>query len=90
MRGPSSGMRRRPFPLGRRGRAILAILIAGVVAWFALGLSFANLVWAYTHLPETRPEAGTGAGPERSLHPFRALRGIDYPGVRRTNLDSRG
>ncbi len=44
MVGVGTSRQRRPFPLGRRGRTILAIVAAGLVAWFALGLSPAQLV----------------------------------------------
>ncbi|MCP3920072.1 MAG: MFS transporter [bacterium] len=50
----------------------------------AFGLAFANLFWAWRKFPETRKAATSEQ--ERTLHPFRALREIDYPGVRRTNL----
>jgi MFS family permease len=56
-------------------------------ALVAFALALINVVWAATHFPETHPveRRGTGAS-ERSLNPFRALRKIEAPGVRGTNV----
>lgn len=37
---------RRPFPLGRRGRVLLAILCAAALSWWGLGLSLGDLTGA--------------------------------------------
>jgi MFS family permease len=50
-------------------------------------LAATNLLWAAARFPETLPPERLGQGAsERSLNPFRALRKIDLPGVRATNL----
>lgn len=56
-------------------------------ALIALLLALGNVSWAALRFPETlAPDArGKGAN-ERSLNPFRALRRIDVPGVRTTNV----
>ena len=56
-------------------------------ALIALGLTLVNLLWAWTHLPETLPaqEHGKSHG-ARTLNPVRALGEVDFPGVRATNL----
>jgi len=44
-----------------------------------------NLVWVARRLPETRARGSAVAG-ERTLRPIAALRQVDRPGVRATNL----
>lgn len=56
-------------------------------AAIAFLLAFANLMWAWRRFPETLPPERRGTTEsERTLHPFRALKSIDFPGVRRTNF----
>jgi len=58
-------------------------------ALIAFGLALFNWVWAARRFPETLPPERRGQTSDtRTLHPFRALRSIDYPGVRRTNFIS--
>ncbi len=48
-----------------------------------------NLLWVYRGLPETRGKLSGDAGNEemvRTIHPFRALAQLRFPGVRATNL----
>ncbi|MCA8979833.1 MAG: MFS transporter [Planctomycetes bacterium] len=53
----------------------------------AFGLALFNWLWAWRRFPETLPPEKRGqADSNRTLHPFRALRSIDYPGVQRTNV----
>lgn len=53
----------------------------------ALALALFNFVWACARFPETHPESARGHGShQRPLNPFRALRSIAFPGVKRTNL----
>jgi MFS family permease len=59
-------------------------------ALVSFAMATLNLVWAARKFPETLPKARRGGGPssdgKRTFHPFRALRSIDLPGVRRANL----
>jgi MFS family permease len=58
-------------------------------ALIAFGLATLNWIWAIARFPETLDPANRDRGVEaRTLHPFRALRSIDHPGVLRTNLIS--
>lgn len=52
----------------------------------AFALALVNFLWALLHFPETLPAGGSSVGHARPRNPFRALRAIDLPGVRRTNL----
>lgn len=57
-------------------------------AALAFVLSMLNLVWAARAFPETLPPERRGAQESRAgaRHPFRTLKTIDRPGVRKTNL----
>ena len=56
-------------------------------ALIALFLAMTNFAWAALRFPETLAPKDRGKRPsERSLNPFRALRRIDAPGVRATNV----
>jgi MFS family permease len=56
-------------------------------AAIAFCLALFNWIWAWRRFPETLPPEKRGTSEtERTLHPFRALQSIDYPGVRRTNV----
>lgn len=56
-------------------------------ALIALCISILNLAVAMRYLPETLPPERRGAGAgTRTLHPFKALKAIDDPSLRRTNL----
>lgn len=56
-------------------------------AAIAFVLSLLNLAWAWKRFPETLPPERRGTTEsDRTLHPFRALKSIDFPGVRRTNF----
>ncbi|HIG12739.1 MAG TPA: MFS transporter [Planctomycetes bacterium] len=56
-----------------------------LAAGCALVLSLFNWIWALTHLPETRPQSATEEiTGTRTWRPFKALKSIDYPGVKRT------
>ena len=58
-------------------------------ALIAFALAIVNWLWAIRRFPETLPEENRGKSTEaRTLHPFRALRSIRFPGVMRTNLIS--
>ena len=58
-------------------------------ALIALTLAILNWFWALSRFPETLDPANRERSAEaRTLHPFRSLRGIDHPGVMRTNLIS--
>ncbi|MFT5052329.1 MAG: MFS family permease [Chlamydiales bacterium] len=53
----------------------------------AFVLSLINLLWAAARFPETLPPAAQrGSGEKRRLNPFGALRKLDHPGVRPTNI----
>jgi MFS family permease len=72
------------------GGAAFGVNPFSVCALAAFGLALVNLAWAAARLHETYPlerrrQARTDAA-ERTIHPLAALRGLDYPGVRRTNL----
>jgi len=51
----------------------------------SLGLAVINFVWALRRFPETLPPERRGNS-HRSLNPFRALSGLNYPGVKRANF----
>lgn len=58
-------------------------------ALIAFVLAILNWLWAVRRFPETLSEENRGkSGEARTLHPFRALRSISFPGVMRTNLIS--
>ena len=58
------------------GAAAVAFLLAAF-NWF----------WAWRRFPETLPPEKRGTlASNRTLHPFRALKSIDFPGVRRTSF----
>lgn len=58
-------------------------------ALIAFALALFNWLWALLKFPETHPEERRGEDETtRTLMPFRALRSIRYPGVRRTNFIS--
>lgn len=55
----------------------------------AFVLAAFNLLWVYRGLPETHGGISTGAGKGemvRTIHPFRALGQLRFPGVKGTNL----
>lgn len=66
---------------------VLALNPFSFPALCSLVMALVNLLWVATRFPETlRPEA-RGASPEqRTLHPFRRLATLDFPGVKRTNV----
>ena len=51
----------------------------------SLGLAVINLVWALHRFPETLPPERRSKG-HRPLNPFKVLRALNYPGVKRANL----
>jgi len=56
-------------------------------ALIAFVLALVNLLWAWLRFPETLPPERRGApSPERTRNPFGALRAVDAPGVRGTNM----
>ncbi|MFT7486992.1 MAG: MFS family permease [Candidatus Paceibacteria bacterium] len=58
-------------------------------ALIAFCLAALNCLWAIRKFPETLPPERRGVNPHtRTLMPFRALRDMKYPGVRRTNFIS--
>ncbi len=58
-------------------------------ALIAFVLAIVNWLWAIRRFPETLSEENRGKSTEgRTLHPFRMLRSIRFPGVMRTNLIS--
>jgi MFS family permease len=58
-------------------------------ALIAFVLALFNWFWALMRFPETYPEERRGTDEStRTLMPFRALRSINFPGVRRTNFIS--
>lgn len=67
------------------GGVALGVNPFSLAAGVAFALALFNWVWALTHFPETLPEERRGhSESERTLRPFRALRAIDVPGVKRT------
>jgi MFS family permease len=56
-------------------------------ALLAFGISLLNFIVALRSLPETLPPERRGAQAKtRTLHPFKALKSIDDPRLRRTNM----
>ena len=74
-----------PWPAG----ADLGVNPFSGPALIAFALASLNWIWALRRFPETLSEETRGNASEgRTLHPFRALRSIGFPGVMRTNLIS--
>ena len=60
-----------------------------MAAALAFALSLTNLLLAISRFPETLSEETRGKSvSKRTANPFRLLRGVDVPGVQRTNLVS--
>ena len=56
------------------GPALIAFVLAG---W--------NFIWAWRKFPETLDSADQKASEGRTLRPWKALQGIDHPGLRKAN-----
>lgn len=72
------------------GAAALGVNPFSGAAAVAFGLALLNVLWAWARFPETNPTGSAsrarGAHEGRSVHPFRNLRELAFPGVRRLFL----